>query len=231
MKIKWMIGSSLLLFTGQLAAKWLSNQSKNVEVNAETTFNIHKDYPTIHPTAYVHPMASIIGQVHIGEKIFVAPFVSIRGDEGLRIEIGNGSNIQDGVVMHGLKNFEFGTNITQNSVFAKGDIFSIRVGSNVTLAHQSQVHGPSRIDDDVFIGMQCLVFNAYVQEGVVLEPGSKVIGVTIPQNRYVEAGLVITKQEQADELPMITPAYQYYGFNQKVTRTNRELAFGYRRQS
>jgi carbonic anhydrase/acetyltransferase-like protein (isoleucine patch superfamily) len=228
-KNKLIIGSSLALVAGKVLNKLLYPQKNHISPNTRTTFNIGIDSPTVNPTAFVHPMASIIGQVHIGKEVFVAPFASIRGDEGLRIDIGDHCNVQDGVVLHGIKNFEYGSNIVQNCVFAENDTFSIYIGERVSLAHQCQVHGPCRIDSNVFIGMQCLVFDSYVQEGVILEPGSKVIGVTISKNRYVSAGQVITNQEEADRLPEITPGYRYYDFNRKMIGVNKELTKGYRR--
>ncbi|WP_134704640.1 carbonic anhydrase [Ammoniphilus sp. YIM 78166] len=229
-KNKWIMGSSLALFAGQVVGTWLLNRKPQVQENTETTFNLNKDFPTIHPSSYIHPQASVMGQVHVGERVFVGPFASIRGDEGLKIHIGSHSNVQDGVILHGLKNFDHGGNITENTVFVEDEPFSIHIGERVTLAHQSQVHGPSRIESEVFVMMQALVFNSYVQEGAVLEPGCRVIGVTIPHGRYVSAGRIITKQEEANRLPEITPEYQYYQFNQKITDVNQELVTGYRRQ-
>jgi phenylacetic acid degradation protein len=55
--------------------------------------------PVIHPSAYVHPTAVIIGDVHIGEDCYVGPLASLRGDFGA-IKLGRGVNIQDCVVVH-----------------------------------------------------------------------------------------------------------------------------------
>ncbi len=52
------------------------------------------------------PLAAVDGFVIIGEHIFVATGASIHGDEGQHIFIGNDSNVQDGVVAHGLEAFE-----------------------------------------------------------------------------------------------------------------------------
>ncbi|RCK09647.1 hypothetical protein DT075_36470 [Bacillus licheniformis] len=66
-----------------------------------------------------------------------------------------------------------------------------RIGEKVSLAPQCQIYGPVRIDKNVFVGMQSLVFDAYIQEDTVIEPGAKIIGVTIPPKRFVSAGRVI----------------------------------------
>ncbi|MEM7648501.1 MAG: carbon dioxide concentrating mechanism protein CcmM, partial [Cyanobacteria bacterium P01_A01_bin.70] len=60
------------------------------------------DQPIIAPSAYVHPLCSLIGDVELGENVIVAPNTSIRADEGAPFYIGANTNIQDGVVIHGL---------------------------------------------------------------------------------------------------------------------------------
>ncbi len=56
--------------------------------------------PVVHRSAYVHPTASLIGNVIIGPGVYVAPYVSLRGDFG-RLVIEEGANIQDHCTMHG----------------------------------------------------------------------------------------------------------------------------------
>ncbi len=55
--------------------------------------------PTIHPSAYVHPDAVVIGSVRIGTKSSVWPNAVLRGDDG-RIEIGARTSVQDCSVLH-----------------------------------------------------------------------------------------------------------------------------------
>ena len=55
--------------------------------------------PTIHPDAFVHPDATVIGNVVIGAESTVWPQAVLRGDYG-RIEIGARTSIQDGTVVH-----------------------------------------------------------------------------------------------------------------------------------
>lgn len=205
------------------------NNKDNVTPNTTTTFNLNIDKPTVDHSSYIHHFASVIGSVSIGENVYVGPFSSLRGDEGLRIHIGNGTNVQDGVVLHGLKNYEYQGVLANHSTFKENQPYSIYIGDQVTLAPQCQVHGPARIDNKVFIGMQCLVFDSYVEENVVLEPASKVIGVKVPRNRYVTAGKVVTSQDEADQLPKITSQYQYYDFNEKMISVYKELVDGYKR--
>ncbi len=55
--------------------------------------------PVVHPEAFVHPDAVLIGDVIVGRGTYVGPMASLRGDFG-RIVVGEGANVQDGCVMH-----------------------------------------------------------------------------------------------------------------------------------
>jgi phenylacetic acid degradation protein len=63
------------------------------------TYEIDGVVPVISPTAFVHPQASLIGDVIVEEGCYIGPFASLRGDFG-RITIGAGSNVQDSCVVH-----------------------------------------------------------------------------------------------------------------------------------
>ena len=191
---------------------------RNIMPSPVTSFNPQRYIPVIMPGATIHPQASIIGNVTINDKVNVAPFASIRGDEGNPIYIGYGTNIQDGVVIHGLKDGRVKHNDRE---------FSVYVGNNTSLAHQAQVHGPAKIGDNVFVGMQSFVYKSEIGNNVVIEPAAKVIGVKVADNRYVPSGEVIKTQEQADKLPVITDEYANKNMNHEVVEVNKELASSY----
>lgn len=71
--------------------------------NPRTSFNPESVIPSIDPTVYLGPFSSIIGDVTIRENVFIAPNVSIRADEGFPFYIDSDTNIQDGVILHGLE--------------------------------------------------------------------------------------------------------------------------------
>lgn len=199
----------------------------NTRANVATTFNPTVDKPEITAGAYVDRLASVIGDVQLGAKVYVAPFASIRGDEGQPIVIGAGSNVQDGVVIHALETFEGGQIVEKNQVSVDGKKYAVYIGAGVSLAHQSQVHGPAAVGDHTFVGMQALVFKSIISKNCVIEPGAKVIGVTVAEGRYVPAGAVITTQEAADALPKITDSYQYAKLNDGVLHVNEQFADKY----
>lgn len=201
----------------------------NIPHSPRTTFNPEGRAPTVHESAFIHPMAVLVGDVIIGSHVMVAPFASIRADEGTPFHIGAGSNVQDGVVMHALEST--GSHLMKNTFEVHGKRYSVYIGERVSLAHQCQVHGPALVEDDSFIGMQSFVFRSRIGKGSVVEPGAKVIGVTVPAGRFVPAGTVINDQKAADDLPAIDEGYSLRALNADVVRVNTELAQSYNREA
>ncbi len=239
-----MINGGLMLVVALLVA-WIVYQEKfassevaapavaelqvdeNLRPNVSTSFNPDIESPVIGAGSYVDKLASVIGNVSLGKGVFVAPFASIRGDEGQPIMVGDGSNVQDGVVLHALETVEDGEVIEKNLVSVGTKKYAVYVGKNVSLAHQSQIHGPAAVGDNTFVGMQALVFKATIGKNVVIEPGAKIIGVNVPSERYVPAGAVVTTQAQADALPEITPDYPFATLNAGVLHVNQSFADAY----
>jgi len=176
-------------------------------------------------TAFIHPLAAVIGHVVIGKKVFVAPFASVRGDEGHPIFLGEESNVQDGVVIHALETERDGKPVEAHLVEDAGKKYAVYIGRRVSLSHQVQIHGPA------FVGMKSLVFRSRVGRGCVVEPGSILMGVTIGDARVVPAGTVLRDQLQADSLPRVAEDYPLKSLNQAVVRVNTGLAAGYRKIS
>jgi carbonic anhydrase/acetyltransferase-like protein (isoleucine patch superfamily) len=121
-------------------------------------------------SAFIHPLAVVIGDVTIGEHVSVWPTAVIRGDSD-SITIGDDSNVQDGTVVH----VDHGVPTT--------------IGKRVAIGHRAIVHGAT-IEDDVLIGMGSILLNgvhvgtgsivgagAVVREGMKIPPNSLVLGV------------------------------------------------------
>ncbi|MCU0531080.1 MAG: carbonic anhydrase [Syntrophales bacterium] len=195
--------------------------------NVKTDFSSMVFDPVIDPTAYVHPLGAVIGNVIIGKNVFVAPFAAVRGDEGQPLHVGDDSNVQDGVVIHALETEEHGKPVEKNLMEVGGKKYAVYVGSRVSLAHQVQIHGPAVVLDDSFVGMKVLVFRAKVGKGCVVEPGCILMGVSVPDGRYVPAGTVLRDQAAADKLPAITDDYPLKSLNKGVVHVNTSLAKGY----
>lgn len=182
-----------------------------------TTFNPVPMYPSIDDEVYLSPFTFIVGDVRIRKNVYIAPFVSVRADEGTPFYIGENTNLQDGVILHGILN-EFIEKYNQR--------YSIYIGESVTCAHGSIIHGPCLIEDEVFVGFQSTVFNAQVGEGVYIASGAVVTnGVRIAPNRFVPPGASIDTQEKADSLSSVPRDREE--FAQQVQRVNQEFPASY----
>ncbi len=198
-----------------------------IEKNVITDFSGKVSEPVIDPTAYVHPLAAVIGNVTVGKNVMMSPFSVVRGDEGQPLHVGDNANVQDGVVIHALETEMNGQPIEKNQVEVDGKKYAVYVGNRVSLAHQVQIHGPAAVLDDTFVGMKVLVFRSRVGRGCVVEPGCILMGVTVGDRRVVPAGSVVKTQAQADALPEVTDDYPLKDLNRGVVHVNTSLAKGY----
>jgi carbonic anhydrase/acetyltransferase-like protein (isoleucine patch superfamily) len=133
-----------------------------------TVFSLNEDHPNISETAFVAPNATVIGQVCLGDFVSVWPGAVIRGDEDLII-IEDGSNVQDGAVIH----------------VDPGHPTS--VDKNVTVGHAAVLHGCT-------IGEGCLIgIHATVLNDVVVGKHSIVgAGAVIPEGkRFPDRSLIL----------------------------------------
>jgi carbonic anhydrase/acetyltransferase-like protein (isoleucine patch superfamily) len=123
--------------------------------------------PTIHPTAFVHEKAIILGDVTLGARVSVWPTAVIRGDSD-RITIGDDSNVQDGAIVH----VDHGVPTT--------------IGRRVGIGHRAIVHGAT-IEDDCLIAMGAILLNGvYVGTGSIVGAGAMCPeGMRIPPNSLV----------------------------------------------
>lgn len=154
--------------------------------------------PKIDTSAYVHSFSNLIGDVRIGANVMIAPGTSIRADEGAPFYIGDSTNVQDGVVIHGL---EKGRVLGDD-----GSSYSVWIGNHVSLMHMSLIHGPAYIGDGCFVGFRSTLFNARVGAGSIVMMHVLIQDVEIPPGKYVPSGSVITSQQQADRLPDVQEA-------------------------
>lgn len=106
-----------------------------------TAYAIDGVTPVVHPTAFVHPQACLIGDVVIGPECYIGPFASLRGYFG-RIEVRAGSNVQDSCTVH---------------VFPGQDTI-LEEGSHI--GHGAILHG-CHLEQQAFVGM-----NSVVMDGV-----------------------------------------------------------------
>ncbi|MFL5574803.1 MAG: gamma carbonic anhydrase family protein [Gemmatimonadaceae bacterium] len=165
--------------------------------------------PSIHPTAFIHPLAFVCGEVTLGARASVWPTAVVRGDTDA-IVIGDDSNVQDGTVVH-----------VDHGV-------PTRIGARVAIGHRAIVHGAT-VEDDCLIGMGAVLLNRVVvgrgsivgagavcREGMVIPAGSLVLGVpgrvvreTTAEERErirrtVESYLALQERHRGGEYPALS---------------------------
>lgn len=125
---------------------------------AEQQTYSYKDWePLLHDPVFLAPGARIIGRVEIGEKSSVWYNAVIRGDVD-RVQIGRGTNIQDGTVVH------------------EDEGYPCIVGDNVVVGHNAVLHGCT-IGDNVIIGMGAIILSgAKIGANSVVAAGALVPG-------------------------------------------------------
>ena len=173
--------------------------------------------PKIHKSAYVHATSQIIGDVTVGPNVMVAPGTSIRADEGSPFSIGEATNIQDGVVIHGL---EKGRVIGDD-----GEEYSVWIGKQSCITLKAIIHGPVYVGERCFIGFRSTVFNARIGDGCIVMMHALVQDVEVPPGKYVPSGAIVTSQQQADRLPSVQEAD--LAFAHHVVEINEALRAGY----
>jgi carbonic anhydrase/acetyltransferase-like protein (isoleucine patch superfamily) len=126
--------------------------------------------PQIDPSAYVARGAIIVGDVRVGPRASIWHNCVLRGDIN-SIEIGEGSNVQDGTMVH------------------LADEYGVKVGKHVTIGHAAMIHACT-IGDECLIGMHATILDgaeigeqsivgahSLVTNGTKIPPGSLVMGV------------------------------------------------------
>ena len=162
--------------------------------------------PVIHPSAFIAPNATLLGDVTIGEDASVWYNTVLRGDIN-RIVVGNGSNVQDGSVLH--LSAEHGC----------------LIGDYVTVGHMAMLHACT-IGNECLIGMGAIILDgavigersiigagALVTQGKIIPPGSMVLGspakVVRPLTDDEQAGL----REWAARYVRLIPHYHALGLS------------------
>ena len=116
--------------------------------------------PMVHPEAFVHPEAVLIGDVRIGKKCFIGACAVLRADFS-SIVVGDGSNVQENCVLH----------VTPG--------LGITIEEDVVIAHGAMLHDVT-VKRGSVVGM-----NSVLLQGVVVEEGAMVAAGTVVPNDFV----------------------------------------------
>jgi phenylacetic acid degradation protein len=138
--------------------------------------------PVVHESSFIHPQASVIGNVIIGKDVYVGPSAVIRGDWG-GIVIEDGCNVQENCTVH----------------MFPGKAITLKAGAHI--GHGAIIHGAN-------VGRNCLVgMNAVLMDDVEL--GDECIvgalsflkaGMQIPARKMVVGNPAQIVKDVSDDL-------------------------------
>jgi carbonic anhydrase/acetyltransferase-like protein (isoleucine patch superfamily) len=159
--------------------------------------------PQIDPAAYVSPHAVVIGDVRLAAHASVWPTAVLRGDINF-IEIGEGSNIQDGSIVH------------------LADDLPTRVGKLVTVGHRAILHACT-VEDECLIGMGATILDgavigkgsivgahALVTKDTQIPPGSLVMGTPAKVVRALSPEEIADIRTWADHYIALAPLHKMH---------------------
>jgi carbonic anhydrase/acetyltransferase-like protein (isoleucine patch superfamily) len=147
--------------------------------------------PDIHPDAFVHPDATVIGAVTIGARSSVWPAAVLRGDYG-RIEIGEATSIQDGTVLHTTEEWP------------------TLIGGRCVVGHNAHLEGCT-VGDDCLIGSGSVVLNrAKVESGAAVGAAALVTeDVRVPRG-HIAVGVPARPRPAPDLAEWVAEAVGLY---------------------
>lgn len=153
--------------------------------------------PVVHPQAFVHHTAVLIGDVVVGPDCYIGPSACLRGDLG-QIAVGQGSSVQDNCTIH---------------TFAGGEVV---VGGMCNIGHGAVLHG-CRLGERVLVGMNAVVMDgvevgddalvaalAFVPAAAEIPPGALVAGIPATVKRDLTAKEKQWKAEGSTEYLALT---------------------------
>jgi len=125
--------------------------------------------PVVHETSFVHPQATVTGNVVIGKHCYIGPGAALRGDWG-GIVLEDGCNVQENCTIHMFPGvtvvLKEGAHIGHGAV-----IHGATIGRNCLVGMNSVIM------DNVVLGDECIVGAlSFIKEGQLFEPRSLIVG-------------------------------------------------------
>ncbi len=144
--------------------------------------------PVVHPTSFVHPQATVTGNVIIGEHVYIGPGAAIRGDWG-EIIIHNGCNVQENCTIHMFP----GKTVILHAAAHIGHgavIHGAVIGKNVLVGMNSVIMDEAEIGDECIIGAL-----SFIKNGEKFQSRSLIVGNPARVIREVSDDMIAWKTE------------------------------------
>ena len=151
-------------------------------------YSFNNFVPVVKPSSFVHPQASVIGDVIIGENVYIGPGAAIRGDWGTII-IEDGCNVQENCVIHMFPgttvHLKKGAHIGHGAIIHGG-----------TIGENSLIGMNAVLMDDVEIGKECIIGAlCFVPAKMTVPERSLVVGNPAKIIREVSDEMIAWKTE------------------------------------
>tara|TARA_Y100001970_G_C14192283_1_gene836102 strand:- start:1543 stop:2046 length:504 start_codon:yes stop_codon:yes gene_type:complete len=165
-------------------------------------YDFEKNVPEVHPEAWVASNSTIIGKVKLEKDSSIWFNAVLRGDIEL-ITIGEGSNVQDGSVLH------------------TDPGYPLTVGKRVTVGHMVMLHG-CQISDDTLIGIGSIILNnAKIGKNCIIGANTLITeNKVIPDNSLVvgSPGRVLRKVTNEEIKAVLENGKHYVEFSKKYKK-------------
>jgi phenylacetic acid degradation protein len=146
--------------------------------------------PVVHPSAFVHESAVLIGDVIVGARAYVGPAACLRGDFG-RIVVEEGANVQDTCMLHGFPGKD--TVLGRNATLGHGCVLhGCVIGAGALVGMNAVVNDNAEVGEDAVVAAL-----AFVRAEARIPPRSLAAGIPARVLRELSADEIAWKRDNA----------------------------------
>ena len=151
-------------------------------------YSIDGIVPVVHPSAFVHESAVLIGDVIVGERAYIGPCACLRGDFG-RIVVEAGANVQDSCLLHGFPGKD--TEVRRGATIGHGAVLhGCVVGAGALVGMNAVVNDNAEVGEDAMVAAL-----AFVRAEAKIPPRSLAAGIPARVLRELSAEEVKWKRD------------------------------------
>jgi len=144
--------------------------------------------PVVHPSSFVHPQASVTGNVIIGKNVYIGPGCALRGDWG-RILISDGCNVQENCTIHMFPGVT--VLLKESAHIGHGAIVhGATIGKNCLVGMNAVIMDEAELGDECVVGAL-----AFIRQGEKIPPRSLVAGNPAAVIKTVSDEMIAWKTE------------------------------------
>lgn len=144
--------------------------------------------PVAHPSAFVHPQATVTGNVILGKNVYIGPGCTLRGDWG-KIIISDGCNVQENCTIHMFP----GVTVLLKEAAHIGHgaiIHGATIGKNCLVGMNAVIMDEVDLGDECIVGALC-----FIKQGEIIPPRSLVVGNPAKILKQVSNEMIAWKTE------------------------------------